>query len=189
MRYGRGQGRGYQAVLRHLLALPLLLPLTACVGEGPVAFFRSITGDPLGGRAPPPGLDSEGYPNLASVPPPPARGAASAREELTRALADARAQSQQPLTPGAPVPPPPPGLDSDVPVQPPPPPRLAAAPRIAPGTELPVPTLGAVPAVPSIPGVGEPSVPAPDALPADPGEAPAPPPAEMLAPPPPAPRL
>ncbi|MFC7552471.1 hypothetical protein ACFQU7_09660 [Pseudoroseomonas wenyumeiae] len=76
------------------------------------------------------------------MPPAPARGAASAREELTRALADLREQSETPATPGAPVPPLPAGADSSVPANPPPPPRLAAAPRIAPGTELPLPAPG-----------------------------------------------
>lgn len=180
---GSGGGRGYQAALRLLMAGSLVLPLSGCIGsgEGPFEFFSAITGDPLEGRAKPPGLDSEDYPNLASVPPAPARGAASAREELTRALADLRTQSEQPVTPGAPVPPLPAGADSSVPANPPPPPHLAAAPRIAPGTELPLPGRG-TPAAP-----GEP--PAPNAVPADPGQAPAPPPAEMLTPPPPAPSL
>jgi SH3/ankyrin repeat-containing protein len=167
------------------MAGSLLLPLSGCIGsgEGPLEFFNAITSDPLEGRARPPGLDSEGYPSLATVPPAPARGAASAREELTRALADLRQQSETPVTPGAPVPPLPAGADSSVPANPPPPPRLAAAPRIAPGTELPLPAPGrGTPAAP-----GEP--PAPNAVPADPGQAPAPPPAEMLAPPPPAPSL
>jgi hypothetical protein len=155
----------------------LALPLSGCIGsgEGPLEFFSAITNDPLEGRPRPPGLDSEGYPNLASVPPAPARGAASAREELTRALADLRSQSEQPRTPGAPVPPLPAGADSAVPANPPPPPRLAAAPRIAPGTELPLPGATATPGDPNAPG----------AVPADPGQAPAPPPPEMLAPAPP----
>jgi hypothetical protein len=185
MKDGSGRGRGYQAALRLLMAGSLALPLAGCVGsgEGPFEFFNAITNDPLQGRARPPGLDSEGYPNLASVPAAPARGAASAREELSRALADLRNQSTQPITPGAPVPPPPAGAEGGVPADPPAPPRLAAAPRIAPGTELPLPAPGrATPAAPGQP-------PAPNAVPADPGQAPAAPPAEMLAPPPPAPRL
>jgi hypothetical protein len=157
----------------------MLLSLGACVGspaEGPFEFFDAVFNDPLRGRAPPPGMDAVGYPNLASVPPLPVRGAASTREELTSALADARIQSQGPLTPGAPIPPPPAGADSPVPINPPAPPRLAAAPRIAPGTGLPIPGAGTAPD-------------APGAVPEDPGMAPAPPPAEMMAPPPPAPRL
>ncbi len=179
---GNGWGTRHQAAMAARLGLVLagLLSLGACVGspaEGPFEFFDAVTNDPLRGREPPPGLDARGYPNLASVPPLPTRGAPSTREELTRALADARSQSQQPITPGAPVPPPPAGADSSVPLNPPAPPRLAAAPRVAPGTSLPMPAPGTV--APDAPG----------AVPEDPGTAPAPPPAEMLAPPPPAPRL
>jgi hypothetical protein len=169
--------------VRLLVLASLGLPLAGCIGspEGPFEFFYGITGDPLQGRAKPPGMDSEGYPNLAAVPAPPARGAASAREELTQALANLRTQSAEPITPGAPVPPPPAGADNEVPVNPPAPPRLAAAPRVAPGTELPIPAPGRAPA-PGAPA-------APNAIPADPGQAPSLPPAEMLTPPPPAPRL
>ena len=174
---GRGRGSRHQAAMTIRLggALAAMLALGACVGspaEGPFEFFDAVTNDPLRGRAPPPGLDREGYPNLASVPPLPVRGAASTREELTRALGDARIQSQGPLVSGAPIPPPPSGSDSPVPLNPPAPPRLAAAPRIAPGSSLPIPAPGTSPD-------------APGALPADPGMAPAPPPAEMMAPAPP----
>lgn len=184
---GNGRAGRHQAAtaVRLGLALGAMLSLGACVGspaEGPFEFFDAVTNDPLQGREPPPGLDAEGYPNLASVPPLPVRGAPSVREELTRALADARSQSQNPIIPGAPVPPPPAGADSPVPLNPPAPPRLAAAPRVAPGTALPVPTPGR----PQAPGAAPD---APGTLPEDPGTAPAPPPAEMMAPPPPAPRL
>ncbi|MDB5369272.1 MAG: hypothetical protein JWP20_830, partial [Roseomonas sp.] len=107
---GSVRGRGYQAAMRLPLVALMLLPLAGCVGspaEGPMDFWRNVTGDPLQGRLPPPGMDSKEYPNLASVPPAPARGAASAREELSRALMEARTQSNQPLVPGSPVPPPP----------------------------------------------------------------------------------
>jgi hypothetical protein len=163
-----------------LLVLFALVPLAGCVGapESPTNFYNNAFGDLLKGRTPPPGSDSVGYPNLASVPPAPVRGAASTREELAKSLADARAQSLLPLTSGAPIPPPPSGSDSPVPLAPPAPPRLAAAPRVAPGTELRIPSAGAAPAAPGTPNV----------VPADPGSAPALPPAEMMAPPP-APRL
>jgi hypothetical protein len=188
---GRGRGSRLQAVMTIRLgaALAAMLALGACVGspaEGPFEFFDAVTNDPLRGRQPPPGLDGVGYPNLASVPPLPVRGAASTREELTRALGDARIQSQGPLVAGAAIPPPPTGSDSPVPLNPPAPPRLASAPRIAPGTGLPVPAPGTAPdapgAVPADPGMAP-------ALPPAEMMAPAPPPAEMMAPPPPAPRL
>jgi hypothetical protein len=167
-----------QAGLKRALGIAvLLLPLAGCVGtpsEGPLDFFRNAFGDPLQGREAPPGLDATGYPNLASVPAAPPRGAPSAREALSSALADARSQSLAPRESGMPVPAPPVGADGSVPVSPPAPPRLAAAPRIAPGTALPITPSGRA---------GQ-----PDSVPADPGVAPAPPPAEMMGVPPP-PRL
>jgi hypothetical protein len=173
----RQQDRLARGLRLAALLAPLGLPLAGCVGtpsEGPLDFFRNAFGDPLGGRPPPPGLDATGYPNLASVPPAPQRGAPSAREALSAALADARAQSREPQVSGLPVPPPPAGAESGVPLAPPAPPRLAAAPRVAPGTALPITPPGRA---------GQ-----PDAVPADPGTAPALPPAEMLGIPP-APRL
>ena len=172
-----GRPRQQDGLKRMAGLLGLLLPLAGCVGtpsEGPLDFFRNAFGDPLQGRAAPPGLDATGYPNLASVPAAPPRGAPSAREALSSALADARVQSLAPRPAGVPVPAPPVGSDGSVPVAPPAPPRLAAAPRIAPGTALPMTPAGRA---------GQ-----PDAVPADPGAAPALPPAEMMGVPPP-PRL
>jgi hypothetical protein len=171
---------GYQAAATRcavrycLFLLPLLAGLAGCVGspsEGPLEAWRNLTGDPLQGRPPPPGADLP-YPNLASVPPAPPRGATSTREELSGALADFRNQSQQPLPRDQPLPPVPEGTESAgiVPVLPPLAPRLAAAPAIRAND-------------PNLPRAdGAPGAPA---LPADPGNAPALPPAEMLAPAPP----
>jgi len=174
---GKGAGRPYQAgAPRRAALLAALLGLTACVGsptEGPVEFWRNAFGAPLQGRPLPPGAEGE-YPNLASVPPLPPRGAASEREALSRSLADARAESRMPVEPGQPVPPPPAGAESAgvVPLRPPAPPRLAAAPRVRPAPAQPTPPEGAPPeAAPPVP--------------ADPGAPPPPPPAEFLAPPPP----
>jgi hypothetical protein len=152
------------ACLAGVLALP------GCVGspaEGPGEFFSNAFGEPLQGRPLPPGSE-QSYPNLASVPPPPPRGSASARETLSRTLADARSQSREPVQPGQSVPPRPEGAEGSglIPARPPAPPRLAAAPSV---------------------GASSPAT-APDApgLPEDPGrDAPALPPAEFLAPPPP----
>lgn len=158
-RRGRGVRQGRPA----LGLLPLLL-LAGCVGspgEGPLDFYREISGEALEGRSMPPGLDGR-YPNLSRVPPRPARGEASAREALSAALAANRAQSRTPLATDAPLPDPPatPGA-AEVPRQPPAPPRLASAPAIGPS-------------------------PSSDTLRGDtpdPGsQAPAAPPAEMLAP-------
>lgn len=168
---GRAGAKGHQAACGIAL---LALSLAGCVGspaEGPREFWNNAFGTPLEGRPLPPGAEGA-YPNLASVPPAPPRGAASEREALRDALADARSQSRQPVVPGQPVPPPPAGAESagQVPLAPPGPPRLAAAPPLR--REAPA-------AAPGLPD----SVPA---LPADPGAPPAPPPAEFLAPAPPA---
>ena len=191
-----GQGReatgGYQAPAwpggrpfriaapRHAgrgLLLGLLLGLAGCIGmpdEGPIEAWRSLTGDPLDGRPLPPGAELP-YPNLASVPPAPARGAASTREELSAALAAARDQANQPLPRDRPLPQRPAGSESGdlVPAAPPAPPRLAAAPAVRWDT-------------PDLPNPGAAPAPGGAVLPADPGSAaPPPPPAEMMAPAPP----
>ncbi|KAA2212641.1 hypothetical protein [Teichococcus oryzae] len=147
-----------------------LFALSACVGspaEGPGEFFRNAFGEPLQGRSLPPGSDLD-YPNLASVPPPPPRGSPSAREALSRALADARSQSRDPVQPGQPLPERPAGTEGSglIPASPPAPARLSAAPPVG----APSPSV-----MPDAPG-----------LPEDPGTAaPEPPPAEFLAPAPP----
>ncbi|MBI0435062.1 hypothetical protein D9598_14660 [Roseomonas sp. KE0001] len=171
------EGNGCPGPARRAGGWPVLLlalaSLGGCVGspgEGPVEFYRNAFGEPLQGRPLPPGSDG-GYPNLASVPPAPARGAPSAREALSRSLAEARGQSRDPVVPGQPVPPPPTGAVGAeiIPLSPPAPARLAAAPPV-----------GRQPASPDTPAAP---------LPEDPGAAPAPPPAEFLAPAPPAPEL
>ncbi|MDJ0389484.1 hypothetical protein QMO56_15305 [Roseomonas sp. E05] len=148
--------------------------LAGCVGaaEAPARFLDRAFGTPLDGRPPPPG-SGEPYPNLASVPPAPPRGAPSEREALTRSLAAARAASREPVTPGGALPPPPAGAESagQVPLRPPAAPHLAAAPRLRPEAPMAAPPGEAPGAAPE--------------LPADPGAPPAPPPAEFLAPPPP----
>lgn len=182
---GRAGARGHQAACGVAL---LALLLAGCVGspaEGPGEFLNNAFGAPLQGRPLPPGAEA-GYPNLASVPPPPPRGAASEREALSRTLADARGQSRQPVVPGQAVPAPPAGAESAglVPLAPPAPPRLAAAPPV----RRDAPQLAPGQPVPGQPGTAP-------ALPADPGAPPPPPPAEFLAPPaggmaaPPPPRL
>ncbi|UPG71240.1 hypothetical protein MVG78_11600 [Roseomonas gilardii subsp. gilardii] len=161
-----------------------LLSLGACVGspgEGPFDFVREIRGNGLNGREAPPGLD-QGFPNLASIPPRPARGEASVREQLTTALAANRAAAAQPIAPGAPVPEPPPSPGADqVPHSPPPPPRLASAPAIGPSTPTSTLRTGA-----PDPGSAPPAAPPPEMLaPPPPSLAPAPPappPADLLAP-------
>ncbi|WP_159995700.1 hypothetical protein [Roseomonas sp. 18066] len=162
---GRRPRAATRIVALALLAAPLL---AACVGspaEGPREFWNNAFGEPLQGRPLPPGTDGA-YPNLASVPPQPPRGTASAREALSAALAEARGQSREPVVAGRPVPPPPAGGQGDtaIPLNPPTPPRLASAPPIR----------------PMAPGEG--NLPSDPALPADPGRAPGLPPAEMLAP-------
>jgi len=178
-RQGRARIRGHQAeAARCGLALGALFLLAGCVGaaEAPGQFWERAFGTPLDGRPPPPGAEQP-YPNLASVPPAPPRGAASEREALTRRLEAARSQSREPITPGEPVPPPPAGAESlgEVPLRPPAAPRLAAAPPVRPQAPEAAPPAGAAPGAP----------PAAPELPADPGAPPAPPPAEFLAPPPP----
>ncbi|MCQ4158924.1 hypothetical protein NON00_03170, partial [Roseomonas sp. GC11] len=87
-------GRGLLLALMPL-GLPSILLLAGCVGspaEGPRDFWNNAFGTPLQGRPLPPGAE-QGYPNLAAVPPPPPRGAASEREALSAALAEARSQS------------------------------------------------------------------------------------------------
>ncbi|WP_141563096.1 hypothetical protein [Teichococcus rhizosphaerae] len=171
---GRARARGHQAACGAVLAALLL---GGCVGsptEGPVEFWRNAFGAPLEGRPLPPGTEGA-YPSIASVPPAPPRGAASEREALRDALADARSQSRTPVLPGRPVPPPPAGAESagQVPLAPPRPPRLSAAPPVPRGSPDAAPGLAPAPAAPD--------------LPADPGAPPAPPPAEFMAPSPPAP--
>lgn len=163
-------GRGWRAA-RPPAALAALLLLSACgVGERVGTLYDRITGDATEGRPPPPGL-AAAYPNLASVPARPERGAASTREALSSALAANRAQSGQPVQPDAPVPEPPATEGAAlVPRAPPAPARLAAAPPIGNG-----------PATLLLPGTaGAPAQSLPEI-----GSTPAPPPAEMLAPPPP----
>ncbi|UFN49786.1 hypothetical protein LPC08_03825 [Roseomonas sp. OT10] len=157
------------------LLLPGLLLLAGCVGspgEGPLEFYRQVSGEALDGRAMPPGLDDR-YPNLANVPQRPARGEASAREALSRALADYRAQSRSPLPSDVPLPDPPatPGA-AEVPRQPPAPARLAAAPPIGPSPSSEVLR-------------GDTADPGPQAPAAPPAELLAPPAPDLSAPPPP----
>lgn len=190
----RGQGRQAAAPLlalrqgprlRVLALMGGLLPLGACVGspgEGPFDFVREIRGNGLNGREAPPGLE-EGFPNLARIPPRPARGEASVREQLTAALAANRAAASQPVSPDAPVPEPPPAPGANqVPHSPPPPPRLASAPAIGPSPPTSVLRTGA-----PDPGSAPPPAPPTEMLAPPPAPAlapapPAPPPADLLAP-------
>ncbi|MDU7520359.1 MAG: hypothetical protein E7K72_03025 [Roseomonas mucosa] len=186
----RGQGRQAAApllALRHRPRLPRSLGLLACLlslgacvgspGEGPFDFVRQIRGNGLDGRAAPPGLE-EGFPNLARIPPRPARGEASVREQLTTARATNRAAAAQPVAPDAPVPDPPraPGAEL-VPHSPPPPPSLASAPAISPGASTPALRSGA-----PDPGSAPPAAPPAEML-APPSAPPAPPAPDLLAPP------
>ena len=175
-----GQARAAHAGL----AMAALLALSACVGapaESPFEFFRQITGDPLGGRPTPSGLDSA-RPNFSVLPPRPDRGPAETRAELSAALAANRAAAANPAPVGAPVPPRPDTEGAAL---------LAAGPP--PAARLrPAPPVGTGPATLTLPGGrGTPPQempqmgPVPEAPPAD-LLAPAPP---NLANPPPIPRL
>lgn len=167
------------AALGLVLALSLALAGCAIPREvDPRVIYDEVTGDIDTGRERPPGLDRP-YPSLGTVPARPDRPDARTRAGLTAALEADRARSQQPLPPreapasaaeaealGSPP----------LPAAPPAPPRLAGAvavPWVLPGGVLAMPgaAAGAVAPLP------------------EPGEIPIGPPPDLLAAPPPLPRI
>jgi hypothetical protein len=149
----------------------------------PVAIYNRISGADDAQRLPPPGMDRP-TPNLASIPPRPERPSPEFRQAVTDSLEKDRAQSRDPLVlrgeparaagglaPGNPP----------VPAAPPPRPALAAAPRI-PWTESPAAPQVRPGAVRSGQDAAAPT--AAPGLPAVPDAAPAPPPPDLLGPPP-----
>ncbi len=162
-------------------ALALALTLAGCALPkeiDPFVIYDEVTGDIDAGRERPPGMDGP-YPSLSSVPARPERPDARTRAGLTATLEADRARSLQPLAardagaqaaePEVPGTPP-------LPAAPPPPPTLAAA------VAVPWVVPGGVQAMPGgLPGAAPP-------LP-EPGEVPAGPPPDLLAAPPPLPRI
>jgi hypothetical protein len=139
----------------------------------PVEIYRTVSGAADAGRPPPPGMDRP-RPNLASVPPRPERPPPEVRDAVSAALAADRERSREALAPrevparlGAASP-----GDPPIPAAPPPRPSLAGAAAV-PWSEAPPRRGRAAPAAPAEP---EP--------PAMPDFAPAPPPPDLLGPPP-----
>ncbi len=150
------------------LALALACPLAGCGIPreiDPFVIYDEVTGDIDAGRERPPGMDRP-YPSLGTVPPRPERPDAKTRAGLTATLEADRARSLQPLAPRD-IPAPPAEAEAPgtppVPAAPPEPPRLAGAvavpwvlpggvqalPGAAPGSTAPLPEPGEVPAGPT----------------------------------------
>ncbi|MCB4822916.1 hypothetical protein [Roseicella aerolata] len=182
------QGGGGAGRRAGVMAPLLCLALAACSVPdevNPVSIYRRISGAADADRLPPPGMDRP-TPSLHTVPPRPERPAPEVREAISAALADDRARSRDPLVlrtvpaPGARG-----GMtlgEPPMPAAPPPRPALAGAPRI-PWNDAPVAPRAQPQAAPAAPGAPAPPALAP-ALPEMPEEAPAPPPPDLLGPPP-----
>ncbi|WP_431285384.1 hypothetical protein ACQW02_11510 [Humitalea sp. 24SJ18S-53] len=175
----------YQAHARSLRRLSLvaggLFSLGGCIGgggnEGLGTFWDNATGRAMERRGLPPRLDQP-WPNLAQVPPRPARPDPASLNAVTRQLETERAGMETPLVAGLAIPAPPAGLSANVPLTPPGPPSLRPAPRVNEAPIIQIPAAVQVP-TPAVPAPAEPA----RTMPADPGStAPPPPPPALLAP-------
>jgi hypothetical protein len=174
-RDGKARGRRAADQARPALLAVLVVALAGCTDRwaelDPRPVVANIFGAHLEGREPPPGLDQP-WPNLASVPARPEPPDAATRARVSDGLAQDRAASRAPLTPGGR---PAPALGA----APPAPPRLAAVPPI----RLDPPPTPAAPAALPTP---QPAAPRPpESAAAPPAAAPPPPSRDLLAPPPP----